>query len=87
MVGYQGVTMWPAIKEIVQHCLTGPDGVTYDPARVYLAGAVVVFLWGACVVVWKSHALDFQAFGIGFGALLAGGGLGISLKAKTEPGA
>lgn len=74
-----------AIREIIKHCLTGPDGETYDPARVYLAGAVAVFLGGACTVVWQSHALDFQAFGIGFGALLAGGGLGINLKAGTEP--
>lgn len=75
------------IKEIIIHCLTGVDGVTYDPARVYLAGAVLVFLGGAIVVVVKTHALDFQAFGLGFGALLAGGGLGIHLKAATEPGA
>jgi hypothetical protein len=65
--------------------LTGPDGITYDPARVYLASAVLVFLGGACVVILKTHSLDYQSFGIGFGALLAGGGLGINLKSKTEP--
>lgn len=77
--------MLKTIATIAKHCLTGPDGVTYDPARVYLAGAVAVFLGGACVVIAKTHALDFQAFGIGFGALLAGGGLGIAAKSKTEP--
>lgn len=75
------------MKEIIKHCLTGPDGVTYDPARVYLAAAVLVFLGGACVVIWKTHSLDFQSFGLGFGSLLAGGGLGIILKSKTEPAA
>jgi hypothetical protein len=78
--------MFGTIKTIVMHCLTGPDGTTFDPARVYLAGAVIVFLAGAVVVVIKTHALDFQSFGIGFGALLAGGGLGIAAKSKTEPG-
>ena len=73
------------IATIIKDCLTGIDGVTYDPSRVYLAGAVVVFFAGAVASIWHSKSLDFQAFGIGFGALLAGGGLGISLKAKTEP--
>ena len=72
---------------IVKHCLTGLDGSTYDPARVYLAGAVLVFLGGAIVQLVQGKTLDFQAFGTGFGVLLAGGGLGISLKSKTEPDA
>ena len=70
---------------MLKDCLTGIDGVTYDPSRVYLMGAVLVFLIGAAVHIWTSKTLDFQAYGIGFGALLAGGGLGVSLKAKTEP--
>jgi uncharacterized membrane protein len=79
--------MFANIKKIVIDCFTGIDGKTIDPARVYLAGAVAVFLGGAIVVIFKTHALDFQAFGIGFGALLAGGGLGIAAKSKTEPAA
>lgn len=74
------------LSVLVNDCITGIDGVTVDPARVYLAGAVVVYLCGAVFVVVKAHAFDFQSFGIGFGALLAGGGLGINLKARTEPG-
>lgn len=73
------------IKTIFVDMITGLDGKTVDPARVYLAGAVLTFLGGALVVIIKTHALDFQAFGIGFGALLAGCGIGIGAKAKTEP--
>lgn len=73
------------IQDIIKDCITGIDGVTVDPARVYLASAVIIFLAGACYVIYKSHAFDYQAFGIGFGALLAGGGFGISKKANTEP--
>ena len=75
------------IKKAIHDCLTGIDCQTFDAGRVYLAGAVATFLAGAIVIILKTHALDFQAFGIGFGALLAGGGLGIAVKAKTEPGA
>ena len=73
------------MKELLQHCLTGIDGKTYDPARVYLFAAVIVFLSLACYAVIFNHPFEYQSFGIGFGALLAGGGLGISFKAKTEP--
>lgn len=71
--------------KIVNDCLTGIDGETYDPARVYLSVAVLVFL--AATVIDALHGIKFEAqsFGIGFGALLAGGGLGVSLKSHTEP--
>lgn len=78
--------MIETLKKAVLDCLTGIDCKTFDAGRVYLAGAVLTFLAGAIVIIIKTHALDFQAFGIGFGALLAGGGLGIAAKAKTEPG-
>lgn len=71
---------------MVNDCLTGLDGKTYDPARVYLAFAVVVFLGATIIDAMHSIKFDPQAFGIGFGALLAGGGLGVSIKSKTEPG-
>lgn len=79
--------MFTFIKTTAMHCITGIDGVTIDPARLYLAGAVGVYLGSACVVIFQTHAIDFQAFGLGFGALLAGGGFGIGQKSKTEPGA
>ena len=78
--------MFTFIKKILFDCISGIDGVTVDPARLYLAGAVCVFLAGAAVVIFKTHALDFIAFGTGFGALMAGGGLAIAIKSKTEPG-
>jgi hypothetical protein len=73
------------IKQIIHDCLTGRDGITYDPARIYLAMAVNVFLAATIMDAVHNIKFDPQAFGIGFGALLAGGGLGVSLKAGTEP--
>ena len=71
---------------LVNDCITGIDGKTVDPARIYLLAAVAVFLGGAIVVIVKTHALPFQDFGLGFGALLLGGGFGIGAKSHTEPG-
>lgn len=74
------------IAKIIHDCITGIDGVTYDPARIYGALAVLVFFVLAVVaVVIKSQPWDAQAYGIGFGALLAGFGLGVGFKSKTEP--
>jgi hypothetical protein len=75
------------IQTLINDCITGIDGKTVDPARVYLAGAVVVFLGGAITIIVQTHSLNFVDFGTGFGMLLAGGGLGIALKSKTEPSA
>ena len=78
--------MGGAVK-LVKDCLTGIDGESYDPARVYLAVAVLTFLGLAiAALVVKGQPFDPQAFGFGFGALLAGGGLGVKLKSHTEPG-
>jgi len=71
---------------VIKDCLTGIDGVTYDPARVYLAMAVLCFLaLEIYMVVLQGKPFDAQSFGLGFGTLLAAGGFGIHIKAKTEP--
>lgn len=75
-----------ALTDLVKHCLTGKDGETYDPARVYGALAVLqFFVLSAYAVIAKGQAWDPQAYGIGFGAVLAGFGLAVQWKSKTEP--
>lgn len=72
--------------QLIHDCLTGIDGKTYDPSRVYGALAVLTFLGLAILSVgFNKQPFDPQAFGIGFGGLLVGFGLGVSTKAKTEP--
>jgi hypothetical protein len=66
--------------------LTGADGKTHDIGRWFgvLAGSNGLFLsmWD----VLHNHAhFDVQAYGVGMGALAAGVGAFLGLKAKTEP--
>lgn len=74
------------LSRLIKDSLTGRDGQTYDPARIYLAMAVVVFLGATIIGAMQGLTFDPQGYGIGFGSLLAGGGLGVALKSGTEPG-
>lgn len=74
------------MKRILWHCVTGIDGETVDPARLYGMFAVATFLFLAFYSVVFNHAAwNAQDYGIGFGALLVGFGASVAVKAKTEP--
>lgn len=72
--------------------MTGPDGETFDPARVIgygsaLAG-VAVFLFNSVWAVTHEGKFDAASYGAGFGAVCAGimaVGIGVGAKANTEP--
>jgi hypothetical protein len=63
---------------------TGVDGETFDLGRVLLAVGCIAMVFGAGKIIWTG-ALDFVAFGGGFGGLLVGGGGLLALKRQTEP--
>ena len=68
--------------------LTGKDNLSADIGRVLFAAAVAAGIsLEVYSVVWKGAAFDPVSFGGAISALLVSGGAGLSLKAKTEPGA
>lgn len=70
----------------LKQVLTGADNETHDVIRwIGLLGALVALFLQAYVVVAKGASFDFQAFGIGMGALVAAIGAGLGLKKDTEP--
>lgn len=80
------------MRNMIKMMMTGPDGVTFDPARVIGYGTVVagvgVFLFDSVWSVVHTHTFDPQVYGMGFGALCAGimaVGIGVGAKAHTEP--
>lgn len=84
--------MIPLLKQVIHDCLTGKDGVTYDPARVagYTGGFVTLgtFLVNASYVTFTTHHFDMQGFGVGGAAILTGiaaVAFGVRAKAATEP--
>lgn len=70
----------------VKHLLTGKDGETYAPSRVYwcLAAITQIFLSVWHVVV-LAQAFSSTDFGTGMGLVLTAGGLGVWITRKTEP--
>lgn len=80
------------MRAMIKEMMTGPDGVTFDPARVIGYGTAVagvgVFLFNSVWQVVHTHVFDPQAYGVGFGAVCAGialVGVGVAVKAHTEP--
>ena len=71
---------------MLKHLFTGIDNATFDLGRVLwgIMGAGFVFLSGWHV--GHGGAFDPVSWGTGAAGLLAGGGIGIAAKSKTEPG-
>lgn len=70
---------------ITKQLMTGRDGITHDIGR-YAAGISYLTGLGLQIyVVLRGSPFDFQAFGIGVGALSAGVGAMLKLKSETEP--
>jgi hypothetical protein len=69
------------------HMLSGKDNSTVDVARVSMLLLVLGFIGLAAADLYHGGKWDPQSYGIAAGALLAGGGAGIGMKAKTEPDA
>lgn len=74
------------MKTLLLHIFSGRDNQTVDVARVLWVLGVLSFVAFAGWHVWQNHQFDPLNYGGGLGGLLAGGGAGVGLKSKTEPG-
>ena len=75
-----------AAKKIINDWFTGPDGVTYDPARALWILGMFAFLAFTGHMIYKSDKeFDMVNFGLAYGGLLAAGAAGVKIKETTEP--
>ena len=70
--------------KFIKDCFTTSDGVTWDIGRVLWALTVLTFLCCAVYAIYKGQLWDAVSFGTGAGLCLAGGGVALGMKAKTE---
>jgi hypothetical protein len=71
--------------KLLKDWFTGIDGATWDVGRALWFAGVLVFLGCAIYSISKGGTWDAIAYGTGLGAVLAGGGAAIGMKAHTEP--
>ena len=72
--------------KLLKNTFTGKDNETLDIGRILWAVSVVAFIGiGAGAVFVQNQVFDPAQWGLGAGAVLAGGGGAIGMKAKTEP--
>jgi hypothetical protein len=74
------------MKTLLLHIFSGKDNQTIDVARVLWVLGVLSFIGYAGYHVFGNHLFDPISYGTGLGGALAGGGAGVGLKSKTEPG-
>lgn len=73
------------MKKFITDILTGIDNQTIDIGRLLWALGVLVFLGISIGALVKGQPWEPEQYGIGLGAVLAGGGAGIGFKKGTEP--
>lgn len=73
------------LKDVIRELLTGSDNVTHDLYNYLSIGMVLTFI-GLSIydVAVLGHTFNPQSFGIGAGGTLAGVGVALGLKPKTE---
>jgi uncharacterized MAPEG superfamily protein len=71
--------------KILNDTFTGKDNETIDVARVLWVLSMFVYLGLSIADVCMTHDFEYQQFSIGVAAILAGGGIGVSIKKTTEP--
>ncbi len=68
--------------KLITDCFQDEAG-EWDLSRIAWACLIVAFICNAAWAVFKSHGFDAQNFGLGAGALLAGGGAGAMWHGKA----
>lgn len=72
------------MKKIIKDWFTEPDNNTYCMTKFLSFWGAICFLVYAGIHVLNNHVFDYQAFGVGFGALMTGCGACLMLKKDTK---
>lgn len=73
------------IAKFFKDILTGTSNLDYEIGRALSLLGVLAYILFAGFDLFFNRRYDPQAFGIGFGAIIAGAGVGIALKDRAHP--
>lgn len=72
------------MKIFLKNLFTEPNNETWCLVKVLIGMGAISFLWFSFIHVLNNHSFDPQSFGLGYGALLAGGGGAAMMKKDTS---
>ena len=58
-----------------------------DLSRVVMVGMALAYIVQSGYSIWRGQHFDWQAFGIGAGAIMAGGGAGVMMHGRNDANA
>jgi hypothetical protein len=74
------------ISKVLKDITTVANGNDYDLVRIaILVGIIAFIILSFYALIIKSQPWSPQDYGLGLGAILGGGGLGLKFKQNTEP--
>jgi hypothetical protein len=71
--------------EILKQLFTGKDNATLDLGRILWAQVLETYILVALILAFKVQSFSLVDFATGAGLLLTAGGIGVAVKAHTEP--
>ncbi|MGH9351266.1 MAG: amino acid ABC transporter substrate-binding protein [Terriglobia bacterium] len=71
------------MRKMLHDMLYQNDG-TLDLSRVLMAVLVLAYIGQSAYALTRGQAFDWQSFGIGAGALMAGSGGGVLMHSKAQ---
>ena len=75
--------MMKALKKLLLDCVMEPGGKTFCPLRILAIAGIVQYLALSVHLFYKSGTFDYQAYAIGFAAIISGAGVALGLKKDT----
>jgi hypothetical protein len=69
--------------KVLKDWFTEPDGKSYCLVKAIAGSGALVYFSATMIHVYINHAFDYQAFGIGLGAIMGGAGAGLMMKKDT----
>lgn len=73
-----------SVRDVVRQLVTESDNTTHDIYRYLALASFVAGIALQIVSVYKGQPFDFQNYGVGAGALLAGVGVALGMKKENS---
>lgn len=71
------------MKKLLAMVFESPPG-RIDLSRIIMLTMAVAYVCQSGYAIWRGQHFDWQSFGIGAGAIMAGGGAGVLMHGRND---